>query len=235
MKRNNLHKSCLDCGLRNHTIFCEIRDHDAYNLNTGKIRYHYKKGEIIFHEGSIPSGLWVVESGKVKIYKSSGQGQDQITRMTGPGDVIGYKALLRSSGYAVSAEVLEDASLCYIPKDLFYEMMKHNTSIYQELTKVMSMEISQKEQQMTSMAYKPVKARLAEIILLIKEKYGFEADNKTIRLSLSRIDLSNLVGTATETLIRNLAILKEEHLIELHGKKITILDQQGLMQAALLK
>ncbi|MBK9319684.1 MAG: Crp/Fnr family transcriptional regulator [Bacteroidetes bacterium] len=140
-------------------------------------------------------------------------------RLTKPGDIIGYRALLNSRPYSSTAEAIEETVVCFLSKDLFMDIMKNNNSVNENILKLMTKELDHTETLLCENHFKSVKARVADMILYIKEKYGFEKDNSTINITLSRSDLSSLVGTATETLIRTLIVLKEEQIIDFAGKE----------------
>ncbi len=235
MRKKTMNISCFTCESRLNSVFCKINDSDVLDVNLNKSRYTYNKGDIIFHKDTLPLGLFIIEKGKVKIYKYAGNGHEQIVRLTRPGDIIGYRALLNETPYSSTAEALEETNLCFLSKDLFQNLMKNNDSVGANIMKLMVTELNHTEDLLSENSFKPVKARVAEMLLYIKEKYGFEKDNCTINITLTRNDLSSLVGTATETLIRTLMILKDEEIIDFSGKRIQILDQRKLLQHALRK
>lgn len=235
MRKKTMQVSCFTCESRLNSVFCKISANDVLNINLNKSRFNYKKGDTIFHKDTLPLGLFIIERGKVKIFKYAGNGRDQIIRMTKPGDIIGYRALLNETPYSSTAEAIEETDICFLGKDLFKDIVKNNDSVTANIFKLLSKELDHTEQLLSENSYKPVKARVAETLLYIKEKYGLAADNSTINVYLSRNDLSSLAGTVTETLIRTLMLLKEEKLIELSGKRIQILDHKGLVLASLRK
>ncbi len=147
-------------------------------------------------------------------------------------DLMGYRALLSGDKYSASAVVLEEAGICFIPKELFMAVLQKDGVLSMEIMKLLSDDLRKAEVSITHFAQKPVRERLAEALLFIKETYGFEADGKTIDLKISREDLANLVGTATETAIRLLSDLKNEGVVALVGKKIEILNLPKLVRIA---
>ena len=233
MRKKTININCFNCDSRLHSVFCKISDNDVLNVNLNKNRLVYNKGDILFHRDTLPLGIFIIEKGKVKIYKYAGNGREQIIRLTKPGDIIGYRAILNGTSYTSTAEALEETEICFLSKDLFWDIMKNNSSVSENILKLMTRELEHTETLLSENNFKPVKARVAEMILYIKEKYGFEKDNSTINITLSRSDLSSLVGTATETLIRTLIAMKEEHLIDFSGKRIQITDHKKLIQATL--
>jgi CRP/FNR family transcriptional regulator, polysaccharide utilization system transcription regulator len=117
-------------------------------------------------------------------------------------------------------------------EELFMGILQKDGVLSMEIMKLLSDDLRKAETSITHLAQKPVRERLAEALLFIKETYGFEEDNMTINLKLSREELANLVGTATETVIRLLSEFKSDNMIALEGKKIKIIDLDELVQTA---
>jgi CRP/FNR family transcriptional regulator len=130
---------------------------------------------------------------------------------------------------------MEEAGVCFIPKDLFMAVLQKDGQLSFEIMKLLSDDLRKAEVSITHFAQKPVRERLAEALLFIKESYGFKEDGKTIDLKISREDLANLVGTATETTIRLLSELKHEGVVHLEGKGIEITNLKELVRIANLE
>jgi CRP-like cAMP-binding protein len=148
---------------------------------------------------------------------------------------MGYKALLSAERYTATAVALEDSSICFIPKDLFMSILQKDASLSFEMMRILSSELRKAELKITHLAQKPVRERLAETLLFIKETYGLEADGITLNVRLSREEIANLVGTATESAIRLLSEFKKDNMIELEGKKIRLLDLNEIIKTANLQ
>lgn len=196
-----------------------------------KVCSTFKKGETIFREGAYASGVYCINAGKVKLAMTGDEGKEQIVRMAKPGDIIGYKALLSGDRYSSTATALEDCNVCFIPREIFLVILQKDASLSFEMMKVLSDELKRAEEKITHLAQKPVRERVAETILFLKETYGLDAENH-VNVSLTREEIANLVGTATETAIRLLSEFNKDHIIELSGKKIKILDQSKLVKTA---
>jgi len=134
--------------------------------------------------------------------------------------------------YQLTATVIEDASICFIPRQTFNTLMADNPSLTGTIIRQLTQDLAKAEQKQVSLAQKQVRERLAETLLMLREFYGCEDDHRTLRSRLSREDIANYVGTATETVIRLLSEFSKEGLIVLEGKKIRITDQKGLCETA---
>ncbi|MEO6904314.1 MAG: Crp/Fnr family transcriptional regulator [Bacteroidia bacterium] len=224
MRKGNTSVDCNNCDSRAKSIFCSLQQNDVEAINNNKGCSTYNKGQIIFSQNAIPHGIFIIYSGKVKIFQLSENGKKQIVRMASVGDVIGYRALLSSEHYTSTAEVIINSEVCFIPKELFFSLMSKNYSVTNGLMNLLTKDLRLAENKITGLAQKPVKERMAEALLFMKETYGFENDNKTINVILTREEIANLVGTATETAIRLLSVLKKQNLIDFDGKKIRLIN-----------
>ncbi|MBS1638112.1 MAG: cyclic nucleotide-binding domain-containing protein, partial [Bacteroidetes bacterium] len=192
----------------------------------------FKKKETIFHEGNNPNYLYFLVKGKIKTFKSHEYGKELITDLYKEGDFFGYLALLEDKPYTETAETLEESEVCLIPREDFHSLMYNNTNVMQAFIKILSDNILEKEKQLVNLAYSSVRKRVAEALVLLQARYDSKQD-KTFSISISREDLANIVGTATESLIRTLSDFKEEKLIEIKGSNITIvnLDKLKILKA----
>ena len=170
----------------------------------------FKKGKLIFYEGGIPTGAFLVESGRAKIYKTGLDGKDQIFYVYKAGDLLGYHALLCDEHYEDSCEALEDCKISFISKSNFQVMIDRIPDLNQLLIQNMSHEFGVLVNTITVLAQKPLRERLALWLLILNEKYQSQDGN----ILLPREDLANIIGTARESLGRLLKELKEEQLIE---------------------
>lgn len=226
---------CLFCNKFPGEVFSAATpEHVAALVNVKQCNV-YKKGQVIFQEGSHPYGIHCINTGKVKLSHSGDEGRDQIIRLVKPGDLIGYKALISNEPYTATATVLEDSAVCFIPRDIFLQLLQKDTTLSLRMMQILTNELRRAETKITHLAQKPVRERLAETLLTLKETYGLEEDGETINVVLSREEIANLVGTATESAIRLLSEFKKEKVIDLPGKKIRILRLPQLVKMANLQ
>jgi CRP/FNR family transcriptional regulator len=223
---------CANCESRSKSIFCDIRGEELEHLHAAKNCGYIKKGQVIFNAGNYPHGLYCVKNGKVKIFRVGDEGKEQIVRLAKAGDILGYRALLSGDRYSSSAEAIEDAQICFIPKQQFLGLVEGNGVLSMQLMKLLSEDLKHAEHKITDLAQKPVRERVAEALLYLHQTYGLENDGVTISVTLSRQDIANIVGTATETAIRLLSELKNDNIIQLNGKKIAILNHRELVKVA---
>jgi CRP/FNR family transcriptional regulator len=224
---------CTDCEVRLRSILDEVEDSNLVAMSEAKGRLVYKKGQVVFSDGTLPRGLFCMHSGKVKVYKTGEEGKNHIVRFGKPGDILGYRSLLSGEAYRATATALEESIICCIPKETFFRVLESDVAFSRGVMRLLASELRCAEEKALDLAQKPVRERLAEALLVLREMYGTEdGDNSAISITLSRDELASLVGTAIETLVRTLADLKREKLIATDKKKIRILDPGGLSRAS---
>lgn len=228
---NQMHKfptpDCAHCKSQNKSLFHFCHVEETETINEHKTCAMYKKGQMIFHEGSNSYGLYCLNQGKVKLFKQAPDGKEQILKIVVPGDFIGYGAMISSSTYGVSAEVIEDAVICFIPKDVVLKLFKENNRFSEGMVNLLTKTLDQTIEKLADIAYKPVRGRIAEALLMLSESYKDENNTDGI-INMTREDLASYVGTVKETAIRVLKDLKEEGLIETHNHAIKIINPKGL-------
>ena len=188
----------------------------------------FKKGQFLFREGEKPRGLICIASGKVKVFKDGVGGRAQILKMVRQQGLIGYKALYSDILWSVSAVALEDSAICIFEKSSFVRIMKKNSELSMKLIKAISDELLYSYNRTVSLTQKHIRGRLAESLLILRDTYGYEADGKTIRISISREDIANLSNMTTSNAIRTLSNLASEGIIEIKGRRISILQSNHL-------
>ena len=218
---------------KSHSILAGLPAADSELLSSHKSDHLYKKGEIIFREGSFPQGIFFIKQGKVKKYKVDKDGKEQIIYVANSGELIGYHAILAEDRYPDSAAVLEETSITFIPKEDFLEAIQQSEVLSRRLLKTLSHEFAVLANSLTMFAQKPVRERLALQLIVIREKYKVNFQpGMPVEIDLSRNDLASLVGTARENVVRGLAELKEEGIIEIKGRKIIVQDVNRLIAIA---
>jgi CRP-like cAMP-binding protein len=189
---------------------------------------NFKKRDLIFMEGQIPNDLYYIETGQVKTYKVNYDGKELITGISSEGDFLGYVPLLEEKPYNENAEALEDVRIRVIPKSDFLMMIYSSKDIARKFIKMLSNNLEEMENRLLEIAYQSVRQRVASALLKINERVSQNYPDALI--SIARKDISNIVGTATESLNRTLADFKEEGLIEITGEGLKIKNKSKLQR-----
>ena len=233
MRKGNAFISCEECKARGSSPFSVLCGEKLSEITQAKSCTLYKKGQILFHEGTRPLGVFCVNKGKIKVYKIGFDGKEQIINIVGEGTLLGYKAMLAEESYSVSAETLEDCTICFLSRSNFLEALHDSSELSQRIMKLVCHEMGVMTENLTNQAQRTVRERLAITLLKLKDTYGLDyAENGTVEINLTREDLANIVGTATETLIRLLQEFKQDSLITTKGRKIKIENPDGLLKTA---
>lgn len=231
VKTTPLH--CKTCSTRGKSVFCDLSSDHLQEIDSAKTTNHYRPHQVIFYEGNQPYGLYCVSGGKVKIYKMDADGHQQIVRLAGPGDIMGYRCLLAGQPYTSSAETLEEATICFMDKKTFFHVLEtHPATAFHAMT-LLATDLGRAERQIANMVHKNIRERLAELFLVFKNRYGEKAKNGIkLNISLTREEIAELVGTTQESVIRLISEFRQDNLITVSGREITLLDLPRLTEMA---
>ncbi|MFC2096777.1 Crp/Fnr family transcriptional regulator [Bacteroidota bacterium] len=223
--------SCAECNIRYKTYFNILSEEDVEDLNREKTCTFYKKDQDIFIEGTgSTSGLYCLYSGRIKLFKNDCDGKEHIVRLIAPGQLFGVKALLEGINFSATANAIEDSVVCFINKKRIFYWIKKYPNLANNMLMSLSRMLDEAEKRMTSVALKSVRERVAESLIILVNTYNTGDD--LMNVQISRFNLSSCVGSATENVIRILSDFKDEKLISVNRKTITILNMQGLLKVA---
>ncbi|WP_430901027.1 MULTISPECIES: response regulator [unclassified Paraflavitalea] len=226
LKKSDLLKEASAAGSVNN-LLKNLNESGIITLNPDQYdsSFHAKK-QLIYSETKRPKFLYFVKAGKVKTFKVHEDGKEYITNLYSEGDFLGYTALLENSSYEDSAEVLEDAEVVAIPKDDFLDAVYKDISIAGKFIKLITHDVKEKEDRLLHLAYDSLRKRVAKALVSIHEKFNKASGHQQI--DISREDIAQYVGTATESLIRTLSDFKSEGLVEIKEGKIRIANEEKL-------
>jgi CRP/FNR family transcriptional regulator, polysaccharide utilization system transcription regulator len=228
MKPSEIHiPFCDKCAVESNSLFRHLTKDEVEKINYEKDFRHYRRGDVLYQEGNRINGFYCINGGVIKVFKTGLDGKEQIIRFAKRGDIIAYRSVISNEPACTTAEVIEDARVCFIPAEVLFLFVKTNPAFSFELMKLTCHELEEANSYITDIAQKTVRERLAEVLLHLIEEFGLD-ENNYLKISLTREELSNIVGTATESVIRLLSEFKGDKLIELHGRKIKVLNAKGL-------
>lgn len=220
-----------DTDLGGFLLFKKLTDDELNRLNFEKSCSAYRKGTIVYREGSRLTGFYCVTKGIIKIFKTGIDGKEQIIRFAKRGEIIAYRSLLSQELACTTAKVIEEAVLCHVPYQTLLYLIQNNWQFAHHMLQIVCRELREANDYITDIAQKSVRERLAEVLLLLRESFDLDHQN-TLQISLTREELANMVGTATESVIRLLSEFRQDNLIELQGRKIKFLNIPGLRKVA---
>ncbi|MCM1518387.1 MAG: Crp/Fnr family transcriptional regulator [Pseudoflavonifractor sp.] len=188
----------------------------------------FKKNQIIYAENDEPEYLWCLLKGKVKKYKDGVGGRVQILRLIRPVQYFGYRAYFANEPYVSSAAALEPSTLGAIPMTLVEELITNNIKLAWFFIHELSRNLGGSDTKIVNLTQKHIRGRLAEALMVLKENYGYEDDNSTLRIYMAREDLANLSNMTTSNAIRTLSGFVNEKIIVVDGRRIKIINEPML-------
>lgn len=190
--------------------------------------HNFKKNQLIYAEKEEPEFIWCLLKGKVKKYKDGVGGRQQILRLIRPVQYFGYRAYFAREPYVSSASALEASTIGTIPMSLVDELIGKNNKLARFFIHELSRNLGGSDTKIVSLTQKHIRGRLAEALIVLKDNYGYEDDNSTLKIYLAREDLANLSNMTTSNAIRTLSGFVSEKLIVVDGRKIKILNESVL-------
>ncbi len=208
-----------------------MSNEELKKVSDSKTTKKIPKGQSLFEEGDKLRGIYCVRDGVSKLSKLSANGKDQIVKLSTKGAVMGQRSVIAEESTNLSAVAVSDMEVCFIPKDVILNILHKNPNFNLEVLRHMAHDLREADDVVVNMSQKNVKQRMAEALLYLKTNFGEDEDGFML-LTLSREDMSNLVGTATESAIRMISDFKKKGFIKLSGKKIGITNEQKLRDLA---
>ncbi|NOQ92545.1 MAG: cyclic nucleotide-binding domain-containing protein [Flavobacteriaceae bacterium] len=215
---------CEKCVIRDLNSLQSVQGDELKYVTKAKTTLHIKKGEVIFSEGASLKGVYCLRNGKCKLTKLAPNGKEQIVRFISKGELVGHRSVISNSVAHLTVTALEEMDVCFIPKHEILELFKKNSEFSMGITKSLAEDLDEANASIANMAQKNVRERLAESLLFFEKIFGVDNDG-FIAVSLTREEIANAIGTATESTIRLLSGFKKEGYILLSGKKIKLMNK----------
>ena len=218
---------CENCIIRQFNALRAMSREELKHVSDTKTTKIVKKGEPLFEEGDRLKGVYCVRNGVSKLSKLSSNGKDQIVKLATKGEVMGQRSVIAEECSNLSAVAVDDMEVCFIPREAIVSTLQKNPEFTLEVVRHLAHELREADDVIVHMSQNTVKQRIAVAFIYLKNNFG-EDDDGFLRLTLSREDIANVVGTATESCIRIISEFKKEGLLKSKGKKLGILNEQGL-------
>lgn len=190
--------------------------------------HNFKKNQIIYAEGETPENLWCLLKGKVKKFKDGIGGRQQILRLHRPVQYFGYRAYFANEPYVSSAAAFEVSTIGSVPMKLVEELIRKNNRLALFFIHELSRNLGGSDAKIVNLTQKHIRGRLAEALIVLKDNYGYEDDNSTLRIYMAREDLANLSNMTTSNAIRTLTCFANEKIITVDGRRIKIINESML-------
>ncbi len=215
--------------LRQTPVFSDLSDGELEEIVPFMVKRKLRKDTVIFHEGDPAAAFYLVKTGRVKIYKVSHEGREQVLAIIDSGQIFGDVPMFDGGPYPASAATMVDSEIYLIRRDDFQDLLKRHPEIALKIISVLGARLRQALELIRDLSFKQVPHRLAGLLLKLADRYGKEADGRVrIDLPLSRKDLADIAGTSRETVTRELKRIERAGLIEVDRRRIAIVDREGL-------
>jgi CRP-like cAMP-binding protein len=231
--RQDMRLHCDGCPLRPAGLFQQLPADLRRVLDTGKTSHLLPAGHQLFDQDAPALAVHCIHTGLVKVSRLDSEGQEQIIRVLGPGEVVGYRAVLAGEPYSASAETLEATTVCTIPAPVLIALIRRSPDFALEVLAKVAREQRISEDALVDVAHNSVRRRLAAVLLVLSGARPSEprlASHHVIRLS--RRDLARLTATSPETVSRALRRFAAERLVERSRTEIRLIDLSALRRAA---
>jgi CRP/FNR family transcriptional regulator len=186
------------------------------------------KGEEIFQAGEKAQGFYVVEKGKIKIYRAAMSGKEQIIHVWGPGDALGEVPVFQGSTFPASAQALERSKLLFFRREAFRSLIRKEPDLGMNMIALLAGRLRILVGQVAALSLQEVPQRLAAYLLLLAA--GQESD--TLCLEMAKGQIAAYLGTIQETLSRTLRRMSEQDIIQVNGRHVVLLDMKRLENLA---
>ncbi|MEK4023293.1 Crp/Fnr family transcriptional regulator [Sporosarcina sp. FSL W7-1283] len=222
LSTNDLHRSCVSLV----PLFNHLDKQQMDQIVALARSISYPRGEMIYHSGDRSEGLYILHKGRVKVYRLSENGKEQLVRILKPGEFTGELSLFDAKPHDVYAETLEAVELCIIQRDEMQQLLQSHPAISLRMLTEFSSRLADTELRAARIAMESAETRLALYLADLSE----EQQQLTIRLPMSRKDLASHLGTTPETISRKLSVFEERGWIRQTGSKIVeIFDLDSLL------
>ncbi len=224
---------CGTCPGRAQSAWCALDNPALASLDAVKTSNVYQAGQTLFYQGNPSLGLYCVESGTVAVRKTDLAGNSIIVRLAHAGDTLGYRAFFANESLQASADALEPSRICFVDKTEVRRLLDQNPALGQVFLQRLAKDVARSHEAQLHAATLPVKARLAHLLLVLKDRFG-EVDDKgelVIRLPLSRQDMAAMIGTRPETIARAVRSLEDEEIARFEGRICRVADLDALLDA----
>ena len=210
-------------------LFNGLPDDQLEAIKKIAIEKQINKGEIVVSEGDEGKGFFIVVEGRVKVFKVSAEGKEQILHIFGPGQPFGEVPVFAGQRFPANAQAIDSVRVLFFPRAAIVDLITANPSLALNMLAEMSRKLRLFAVQIENLSLKEMPARLASYLIHLADEQGQE---EVITLKISKGQLASILGTIPETLSRIFAKLSGNELIRVEGKKITLLDRDGLEDLA---
>lgn len=225
------HACCSTCAVRHSSEWSGLSDEGVTLLHGLKICNTYQPGQVIYYQANPCLGIYCVESGTIALRKGDGAGSSTLVRLANAGQTLGCRAYFAGSPYSASAEALSRCRVCFLDRAAVDRLMAHDAALTRSFLGRLARDLRREEEVRVQAMTRPVRARVAALLLLLRDHHATAADDGTltIELPLSRRDIASYVGTRPETVARVIRQLERDGVTRFQGQRVTVPDLDALL------
>lgn len=225
----NILDNCLTCPVREEHLFCNLSPPALQKLNEIKSTAVYPKSAVLFIEGQQPRGVFVLCSGKVKLFTSSTEGKTLITKLSSPGDVLGMNAAISNHPYEVTAEMIEPGQANFIPREALLHFLKENGEVALRVAEQLSRNYYTAYDEIRTLGLTTSPGeKLAKLLLSWYPEKGQANAQAQIKMTLTHEEIAEMIGTTRETVSRLFSDFKKKQLLQVKGSTLVLCNRAAL-------
>jgi CRP-like cAMP-binding protein len=226
-------RRCAGCRARSSGLLCGLGGRALERLERERGAHRYRRGQVIFSAGAPIEALYVVRSGRVKVYRTWHDGEEQVLRLLGPGEILGYRPLFAGEPSRAGAEAVVDSEICVVPRATVHELVRGDPELALQLLAKLARELRISESLMMDLVRRPVRQRVARLLLtLLADNRGARDPAAIVSRELMRKDMARRVGTTPETFSRVLRAIAQAEAVSLTRDHIRVRDEAVLRRIA---
>jgi CRP/FNR family transcriptional regulator, polysaccharide utilization system transcription regulator len=229
---SQIRSHCADCGARTCSILRNCPAEVLDKISAAKKCFVYLKGQRILMQGVESNGIFFINTGKVKIYKTDKNNKQLIIRFAKSGEVLGFCSVDDRKEQSASAMALDDTLICHLDYKLFLQIIREYPEMALSMLRYYNDMLSDAENKSLKLARMNVPSKIADALITMYQAYGTNGNNRTLNLAISRQDIADLAGTTKEQVSKTLTDFKTHGIIHAKGKQIDVLDIDKLRQMA---
>lgn len=218
-------RRCRTCGNGVGGFFCTLDGVHLDRVDQAKAVRRYRRGDVVFREGTPANEVHCIQSGSIKVYKLGRDGEEVIIRLLGPGEIMGYRPLFAGDDFAATARALEDSVVCAVGRDVMITLLRESPDLALRLLEKLAKELRVSEDQMVQRAVESVPQRTARFLLWLHTP---EPGGRRLDSALRREDMALMIGTTPETLSRTLHEFARLGIVDLERRSVRIRRPQEL-------
>jgi CRP/FNR family transcriptional regulator len=225
----NILDNCLTCPVREEHLFCNLSPPAVQKLNEIKSTAIYPKSTMLFIEGQLPRGVFVLCAGKAKLSTSSSDGKTVILKISEPGDVLGLNAAISNRPYEVTAEMLESGQANFIARDALLQFLREHGEVALRVAEQLSRNYYSAYEEVRTLGLTTSPSeKFAKLLLAWSAESGHSADPLHMKVTFTHEEIAEMIGTTRETVSRLFSEFKKNQLLQVKGSTLIICDKPAL-------